>query len=87
MRRRLLGTILLVVVLAVSVLSLRLLWLAGAFRRVNPHFAGSCHLVRGPSARRTSRSIHGAASPTSRRPIAAPRLPVDRCRARSTPTT
>ena len=48
MRRRLFGTILLVVVLAVSVWGLRLLWLAGAFRRINPHFAGSCHLVRGP---------------------------------------
>jgi arylesterase/paraoxonase len=26
----------------------RILWLAGTFRRIHPHFAGSCRLVRGP---------------------------------------
>jgi arylesterase/paraoxonase len=40
--------ILLVAVLAVGVWALRLLWLAGSFRRINSQFAGSCHLVRGP---------------------------------------
>lgn len=48
MRRRFFGMLLLVVVLAVSVWGLHLLWLAGTFRRIHPHFAGSCHLIRGP---------------------------------------
>lgn len=48
MRRRLFGMMLLVLVLGVGVWTLRLLWLAGTFRRINPHFAGSCRLVRGP---------------------------------------
>ena len=28
--------------------AVRLLWLTGTFRRINPHFAGTCHLVPGP---------------------------------------
>jgi len=46
--RRLIGILAVIVVLGVSVWALRLFWLAGAFRRIQPHFAGSCHLVRGP---------------------------------------
>lgn len=46
--RRLIGIVLLLVVLGVSGWGVRLLWLAGAFRRIHPHFAGSCHLVGGP---------------------------------------
>ncbi len=46
--RRLIGIVAVIVVLGVSVWALRLLWLAGTFRRIQPHFAGTCHLVRGP---------------------------------------
>jgi arylesterase / paraoxonase len=46
--RRLIGIGLLLVVLAVSVWAIRLLWLAGTFRRIQPHFAGTCRLVPGP---------------------------------------
>jgi arylesterase/paraoxonase len=46
--RRLLGILALIVVLAVSVWAVRLLWLAGTFRRISPHFAGSCRAVPGP---------------------------------------
>jgi arylesterase/paraoxonase len=48
MRRRLIGIVLLVAVVAAGGWTLRLLWLAGAFRRIDPHFAGTCRLVRGP---------------------------------------
>jgi len=48
MRRRLLWMVPLVLVIGVSLWSLRLLWFAGAFRRIHSHFAGTCHLVRGP---------------------------------------
>lgn len=46
--RRLIGILLLIVVLAVSAWAIRLLWLAGTFRRIQPHFAGTCHTVHGP---------------------------------------
>lgn len=46
--RRLIGICALIVVLGVSVWALRLLWLVGTFRRIQPHFSGACHLVRGP---------------------------------------
>src|SRR6185295_18864714 len=45
--RRLIGIVLLLVLLAVGVQVLRVLWLAGTFRRIQPHFAGECHLVGG----------------------------------------
>lgn len=48
MRRRLIWLLVLLVVLLVGGWVLRLLWLTGTFRRITPHFAGSCHLVRGP---------------------------------------
>ncbi len=48
MKRRLIGLTLLIVVLVVAVWAVRLLWLAGSFRRITPHFAGTCHLVGGP---------------------------------------
>jgi arylesterase/paraoxonase len=48
MRRRLLWMIPLLLVVVAGGWSLRVLWLAGAFRRIHPHFAGSCRLVRGP---------------------------------------
>ncbi len=46
--RRLVAILLLLVVVAVSAWAVRLLWLAGTFRRIQPHFAGTCHLVGGP---------------------------------------
>jgi arylesterase/paraoxonase len=46
--RRLIGIVLLILVVAVSVWAVRLLWLAGTFRSIDPHFAGECHLVGGP---------------------------------------
>ena len=48
MRRRLIGITLLVLVLAAGVWALRLLWLAGAFRGIQPHFAGTCRPITGP---------------------------------------
>ncbi len=48
MRRRLIWIIVLALVLAVGAWVVRLMWLTGAFRRIHPHFAGTCHLVRGP---------------------------------------
>ena len=48
MRRRLLWMIPLVLILAAGGVCLRLLWLTGAFRRIHPHFNGTCRLVRGP---------------------------------------
>ncbi len=46
--RRMFGILLLLVVVVIAAWALRLLWLAGTFRRIQPHFAGTCHLVRGP---------------------------------------
>lgn len=46
--RRLVGFLLLIVVLAVSAWVVRLLWLTGVFRRIQPHVAGTCRLVTGP---------------------------------------
>ncbi len=46
--RRLVGTLVLIAVLVVSVWAVRLLWLTGTFRRVTPHFAGTCRPVHGP---------------------------------------
>jgi arylesterase/paraoxonase len=46
--RRLVGIVVLLAVVAVSVWGVRLLWLAGAFRRIRPHFAGECRRVTGP---------------------------------------
>ncbi len=46
--RRIVVLLLLIVVLAVSVWAVRLLWLTGAFRRIQPHFAGTCRTVPGP---------------------------------------
>ena len=48
MRRRLVTMVLLILLLAIGVWVLRLLWLTGTFRRIHSHFAGTCHLVRGP---------------------------------------
>ena len=47
--RRLLGILVLIVVLVVSVWGVRLLWLTGTFRRIQPHFAGTCRSVPGPA--------------------------------------
>ncbi len=37
-----------VIVLAVVGFVLRTLWLAGSFKRIEPHFAGTCRLIEGP---------------------------------------
>lgn len=46
--RRIVGILLLIVVLGASAWVVRLLWLTGAFRRIQPHVAGTCHVVGGP---------------------------------------
>lgn len=46
--RRLIGIAVLLTVVAVSIWAVRLLWLTGTFRSIQPHFAGTCHLVGGP---------------------------------------
>lgn len=46
--RRLIGIVLLLVLLAIAAQVVRVLWLAGAFRRIHPRVAGTCHLVGGP---------------------------------------
>ena len=46
--RRLVGILVLILVLVVSVWAVRLLWLTGTFRRITPHFAGTCRTVHGP---------------------------------------
>jgi arylesterase / paraoxonase len=46
--RRLIGIVVLIALLAFGAWLIRLLWLAGTFRRITPHFAGTCHLVKGP---------------------------------------
>ena len=48
MRRRLLWMIPLLLVVVVGGWGVRILWMTGTFRRIHPHFAGSCRLVRGP---------------------------------------
>ena len=46
--RRVLTIVALFALLGIGVQVLRLLWLAGAFRRIHPHAAGTCRLVAGP---------------------------------------
>lgn len=48
MRRRAILLSLAVVALAVCVVVVRILWLGGMFRHLEPHFAGRCRLVEGP---------------------------------------
>jgi arylesterase / paraoxonase len=48
MRRRLLWGVLIVAVVAIGTFTVRILWLTGAFRHIEPHFAGECRLIRGP---------------------------------------
>ncbi len=48
MRRRLLWMIPLALVIVAGGVWLRVLWITGTFRRIHPHFAGTCRLVRGP---------------------------------------
>lgn len=47
MRRRLLWIVPLVLMVVVGGWLLRTFWLAGSFRHIEPHFAGSCQLVAG----------------------------------------
>ncbi len=46
--RRLIGIVVVLVLLAITAQVLRVLWIAGVFRRIHPHVAGTCHLVGGP---------------------------------------
>jgi len=48
MRRRVILIGLGLAVLGIGGFILRTLWLAGAFRRISPHFSGTCRLVEGP---------------------------------------
>lgn len=48
MSRRLILGFIGLVALGVIGFALRIFWLAGAFRRIEPHFAGQCRLIDGP---------------------------------------
>ncbi|MCC6849016.1 MAG: strictosidine synthase family protein [Deltaproteobacteria bacterium] len=46
--RRLIGIVVLLVLVGVAAQVVRVLWLAGTFRRIHPHVAGTCRLIGGP---------------------------------------
>lgn len=48
MRRKAILSVVAIIVVAFGAFAVRLLWRAGAFRRIEPHFAGTCRLVKGP---------------------------------------
>jgi arylesterase/paraoxonase len=48
MRRKLVFAVLGLLVLAVAGFVLRIVWIGGVFRSIEPHFDGNCRLVRGP---------------------------------------
>jgi arylesterase/paraoxonase len=48
MRRKLVFAVLGLLVLAVAGFVLRIVWIGGVFRSIEPHFDGTCRLVRGP---------------------------------------